>query len=148
MPRKTKKGAQLYREILGLKEFIHRVEKDRLETLHNDDPEIFGRILPYAMVLGYADKWADKFDGILTEPPNWYASPYYAQSGFRFRSRAFVNEVGQGLSTMEKTFKSMPANSGSGGSSGYEGLGGSSGGFGGGGGFSGGGFGGGGGGSW
>lgn len=143
MPRKTRTGVVRYKEVLGLKEFIQRVEQDKLKRLHSEDPTLFGKILPYAMVLGCADQWADKFDGLMTEPPTWYHSPYFYTDGIRFHSRAFVSEMGQGLNSMEKTFVSQPSGTGSGGSSGFGG-----GGFGGGGGFSGGGFGGGGGGSW
>jgi uncharacterized membrane protein len=93
----------------------------------------FEQVLPYAIVLGVADQWADAFAGIYTEPPSWYHSPRY---GHGFAPRLFVADLGRSLGTMGQTMRSSPKSSGSG-SSGF-----------GGGGFSGGGFGGGGGGSW
>ena len=52
MPRLTIKGVNLLYQILGLKEFVKRAEKDRLERLSQEDPILFDRVLPYAMVMG------------------------------------------------------------------------------------------------
>jgi uncharacterized membrane protein len=138
MPRRTRKGRRAYEEILGFQEFMSRVDKDRLERMGGRTAEHFERCLPYAVVLGVADQWADAFADIYTEPPDWYHSP---GTGMRFTPRHFVSDVGNSLRTMEQTFASQPKGSGSTGWS-------SGGAFSGGGGFSGGGFGGGGGGSW
>jgi uncharacterized membrane protein len=92
----------------------------------------FEKLLPYAIVLGVADQWADAFAGIYTEPPSWYHSSRYTHG---FAPRLFVGDLGRSLGTMGRTMSSSPASSGSGGS-GFSG------------GSSGGGFGGGGGGSW
>lgn len=59
-------------KILGLKEFIETAEKPRLESLLEDDPQYFYRILPYALVLGLSDKWAEQFKDITMEKPSWY----------------------------------------------------------------------------
>ena len=90
-----------------------------------------------AVVLGVADEWAEAFEGIYTEPPDWYRSDRYRGG---FYPGHFVTDVGNSLQTMGQTFASRPSKAGS---TGF-----SSGGAFGGGGFSGGGFGGGGGGSW
>ena len=92
-------------------------------------------MLPYAMVLGAADEWAHAFEGLLTEPPDWY-TPYGYGSNYNFSSRVFVNDLGNGMHTMQSTFASTPSSSAGSGGSGFDG------------GSSGGGFGGGGGGSW
>jgi uncharacterized membrane protein YgcG len=133
MPRRTRRGRKVYEEILGFKEFVERVDADRLERMGARSVGQFEKLLPYAIVLGVADQWADAFSGIYTEPPNWYRSPRYTHG---FAPRLFVGDLGRSLSTMGQTMSSAPKSSGSGGS-----------GFGGGG-FSGGGMGGGGGGSW
>ena len=133
MPRRTRRGRKVYEEILGFKEFVERVDADRLERMGGRSVGQFEKLLPYAIVLGVADQWADAFAGIYTEPPGWYHSPRYTHG---FAPRLFVGDLGRSLSTMGQTMSSSPKSSGSGGS-----------GFGGGG-FSGGGFGGGGGGSW
>ncbi len=137
MPRKTKKGANLARQILGFKEFVERVEKDRLEQMAKEDPTIFDRLLPYAMALGVEDHWASAFKDIYREPPDWYTGRGY---GSAFRTAVFVDSLGNAMNTMGRTMSSVPRGSSSASSGGSA--------FSGGGGFSGGGFGGGGGGGW
>jgi uncharacterized membrane protein len=142
MPAKTPKGARLARHCLGFQEFVTRVEKDRLERMLKDDPTLFERVLPYAMVLGCADEWAERFEGLLSEPPSWYVSPSFAPG--RFDSRALVSGLGRSMHSMGSTLTSQPRPSGGGfggisfgagrGSSGFGSGGGSGGGFGGGGG--------------
>lgn len=141
MPSKTPEGARLARYCLGFKEFIERVEKDRIARMAKDDPTLFERVLPYAVVLGVADEWAERFEGLLTQPPSWYASPSFA--GGTFYPRAMVSDLGQSMHAMGSTLTSQPSSSGSsgwgssgggGGFSGFSGGGSSGGGFGGGGG--------------
>jgi len=127
MPRKTKRGALLNEELLGFREFIERAEEDRIRRMAKEDPTLFDRVLPYALVFGLEDKWAEAFRDMYTEPPDWYYSPYYANA---FSPNLFVNDLGRSLSVMNSTLASTPKRSGSSGFSG----GGSGGGFGGGGG--------------
>jgi uncharacterized membrane protein len=146
MPAKTAKGARLARYCLGFQEFVTRVEKDRLERMSKEDPTLFERVLPYAVVLGCADEWAERFEGLLTEPPSWYRSSSFTPG--RFDSRSLVSGLGRSMHSMGSTLTSQPRPSGGGfggirfgagrGSSGFSRSGGGSGG----------GFGGGGGGSW
>ncbi len=130
MPRRTRRGRQALEETLGLREFLERVEADRLEREGARTRERFEAILPYAIVLGCADAWAGAFADIYTEPPSWYASPRYGRG---FTPRAFVSDMGQGLGTIGQAMTSAPRSSGSG-RSGFGGGGFSGGGFGGGGG--------------
>jgi len=132
MPRKTKKGSLKNEELLGFREFIDRAEKDRIQKLAKEDPTLFDRILPYALVFGLEDKWAGAFKDMYHEPPNWYHSSSY---GNAFSPNIFVNDIGRSLGVMNSTLASTPRRSGG---SGFSSGGGSSGG----------GFGGGGGGSW
>ena len=131
MPRKTKEGTLLNEELLGFREFIDRAEKDRIEALAKNDPTLFDRVLPFALVFGLEDRWADAFRDMYREPPNWYSSPSYRGS---FSPNMFVSDLGRSLGVMSSSMSSTPRKSGG------SGLGG--------GGSSGGGFGGGGGGSW
>jgi uncharacterized membrane protein len=135
MPAKTAAGSRALRDCLGFKRFVEMAEKERIRVLAKEDPTVFGRLLPYAMVLGVADQWADAFRDLLVEPPSWYVGSGY---GHGFSSHIFVSDLGRGMNTMGSTFSSQPKSQGGSGGSGF-----SSGG-----GFSGGGFGGGGGGSW
>jgi uncharacterized membrane protein len=137
MPRKTAKGARVARQCLGFQEFVSRVEKDRIARMAKEDPTLFERVLPYALVLGCADEWAERFEGLLSEPPSWFRSPSLAPG--RFDSRALVSNLGRSMHSMGSTLTSQPRQSSSGfgagrGSSGFGGGGRSGGGFGGGGG--------------
>ncbi len=136
MRKKTKAGVDFYQEVIGFKEFVKTADKPRIERLLHDDPMYFEKTLPFAMVFGYAKKWGDKFDGLMTEPPTWYVGSGPYMHGHMFNSGGFARDLEGGMREVQSAFTSMPESSG-GGSFG-----------GGGGGFSGGGFGGGGGSSW
>lgn len=131
MPRKSTLGVDAVRHILGFKEFIMRVERDRLELMASEDPTLFDRILPYAIVLSVADEWAEKMSDIARQPPSWYEGEGYFVG--RFNPAHFVRDIGRAAHAMGNTFVSTP---GSAKGSGFRG------------GSSGGGFGGGGGGAW
>jgi uncharacterized membrane protein len=128
MPRKTRKGRRARQHILGFKEFVERVEKDRLERLGMRDVSQFEKLLPYAFVLGVADPWAEAFADLYTRPPDWYVG--YGDGPFR--PHHFVSRLGHSLDTVGSVMQSTPSR-GSGGS-GFSGGGSSGGGFGGGGG--------------
>lgn len=131
MPAKTRLGSSTYMHILGFQEFMKRAEKDQLERMK--DQNLFSTFFPYALALGVADNWAEAFEGIYQEPPDWYVSP----GGLRtFNPVNFNHSVHSAMSDLSTAIYSAPRGSGTG----------SSGSFGGG--SSGGGFGGGGGGSW
>lgn len=129
MPRRTRRGRRACDEVLGFKEFVARVDADRLERLGKGSLDRFERALPYAMVLGVADPWAEAFAGLYLKPPSWYRS----DGSGPFDARHFVSDLGQSLDTIEQTLTSSPSSSGGGGS-GFGGGGSSGGGFGGGGG--------------
>ena len=134
MTAKTVTGARLHIAVLGFQEFMNRVDADRIKRM---PPDTFEKFLPYAMALGVEHHWAQAFDGIVKDPPSWYASP----NGYTGFSPLFFSSSMHSMATdMHQVFVSAPRASSGG--SGF----GSGGGFGGGG-FSGGGFGGGGGGA-
>jgi len=132
IPRKTREGRIAWEKIKGLEEYLRRAEQRELEK--QEAQGVFERLLPYAIALGLTDRWATAFEGIYTEPPNWYRSRY--DGGFS--TIYFVHSLNSSVHAMNTALPAQPRSSGGGGSSG---------GFSGGG-FSGGGFGGGGGGSW
>ncbi len=133
MTKKTEKGTDLYYHLLGFKEFIKSVEKDKLQEFLKQDEHYFDKVLPFAIVFGMASVWKDKLKGLDIPPPSWYNGNY---NNGTFNSMVFMNSINNSMSAMSGTFTSSPSSSGSSGGS-----------FGGGG-FSGGGGGGGGGGSW
>lgn len=130
MPRRTPAGVRMREWALGFEEFVDRVEADRLDRA--EAVTAFERLLPYAMALGVAAKWAKQFEGIYEEGrgPTWYVAPHHVL----FSTYALEQSVSKSMSSVATSMAAAPRSSGS------SGVGG--------GGFSGGGFGGGGGGSW
>jgi uncharacterized membrane protein YgcG len=128
MPRRTPAGREMYRRVLGFREYMEVAETDRQRFY--EDANIFQEYLPYAIVFGSVDKWAKAFEDMGIEPntSGWYVGTT------PFGAVAFSSALQGFSSSMSSAIASTPG--GSGGS-----------GFGGGG-FSGGGGGGGGGGSW
>ncbi len=131
MGKKTKKGTALYQKLLGFKEFIKSVEKDRLREFLKQDEHYFDKVLPYAIVFDMADKWKDKLKGLDIPPPNWYSGNYAT-----FNTINFMNSLDRSMNEMTHNFYSAPHSSGSSGGSFSGGGGSSGGGFGGGGGSS------------
>ncbi len=133
MPKRTYKGREALTDILGFKEFLMRVEKERLKKMLEQNPNIFFDFLSYAIALGVVDEWADRFSGLQIEPPDWY-------NVHGIHGPIMANQISSSIGDSISAFSaasSVPRGS----SSGFSGGGG-------GGGFSGGGGGGGGGGGW
>jgi len=138
MPRKTMKGVRKLEEILGLSEYIHRAEVDRIE-FHNAPEKgtgLFEKLLPYAIALNLTTVWTRQFEGLLNEPPQWYIGNPRTPA---FNAILFSHTLSSMTRSMQRTFVSAPRTSGQSAASGRSSFGG---------GFSGGGFGGGGGGGW
>ncbi len=78
----TEKGQVITAEIDGFKMYLEKTEKDLLNfmTPPEKTPELFEKLLPYAMALKVENKWAGKFKDVLakaiadgTYHPVWYA---------------------------------------------------------------------------
>ncbi|MCX6094436.1 MAG: DUF2207 domain-containing protein [Candidatus Bipolaricaulota bacterium] len=104
MPRKTVKGTQALVEVLGLSEYIHRAEVDRIEFTDAPakNPKRFEKLLPYAVALGLTSIWVRQFEGLLREPPQWYSG------GPTFNGYLFGLSLGRLAMGMQSTFVSMP----------------------------------------
>jgi uncharacterized membrane protein YgcG len=128
MPARTAKGTAMLRRVRGFRRVIATAETHMSRWAEQEN--VFTRYLPYAIVFGLTEKWANAFQDLGLEPDtsSWYVSPR------PFTAVAFADSIDRFSVTTGGTLASTPASSGS---SGF-----------GGGGFSGGGGGGGGGGSW
>ena len=121
-------------QTIGYRDFISKVEVDKLKVMIDDDPELFYHVLGYAIVLGLEDKWAKKFSTIALDPPSWYYGQSLAFNALYYSSlshRIHSNVMDSAIYSQAKGGSSGGVRSSFGG-----------------GGFSGGGFGGGGGGAW
>jgi len=133
MPARTQAGARALEGVLGFEDFLAHVESDRFNRMIKT-PEMFEKFLPFAMALGVEKNWSKAFQGIYTQPPQWYQGSSY---GPNFYPYMFANDLNSMSSMASTAMTSAPRSSGG---SAFGGDGG-----GGGGGFEGGGFGGGGG---
>jgi len=129
MPAHTERGTRALEGVLGFEDFLNHVESDRFNRTIKT-PEMFEKFLPFAMALGVEKNWSKAFQGIITQPPDWYRGSY----GPNFYPLMFTSDLNGMSSRASSVMASAPRSSGG---SGFGG---------GGGGFSGGGFGGGGGG--
>lgn len=135
-------GQEILERVVGFKDFLETAEKERLEMLLEENPNYYYDILPYALVLGVTTVWAKKFDGLITQPPDWYSSDTRT-----FTTIWMANSMMRSMNSVSRSMTSVPQNTNTGGFGRGGGSFGGGGGFGGGG-FGGGGVGGGGGGSW
>ena len=127
------KTEEIYVKIKSFRNFLEMVEKDKLEMLVMENPNYFYDILPYTYVLGLSDKWINKFEDIISNPPDWYKSDNFDFK--RFSSN--LTNINKEVSKSENPFFSgggSSSSSSSGGSSSSSGGGFSGGGSGGGGG--------------
>ncbi|NBK21477.1 MAG: DUF2207 domain-containing protein [Spirochaetia bacterium] len=125
---------KMLEQTIGYRDFISKVEVDKLKMMIDDDPELFYHVLGYATVLGLEDKWAKKFATIALNPPTWYYGQNLAFNALFYSSlsrRIHSNVMEHAIYSQAKSGASGGVRSSFGGS-----------------GFSGGGFGGGGGGAW
>lgn len=137
IPRYTRSGIRLKEKVEGYEMYLKTAEQPYLDksNLENITAEVFEKHLPYAVALGVADQWTDRFKSYLKTQqqsyyddysPDWYQTDSNSGiSGNNFKASSFASSFAT---------SSMPTSSGSGSSGG--------------GGFSGGGSGGGGGGGW
>jgi uncharacterized membrane protein YgcG len=112
MPQKTPQGVKIAHEIVGLREYLSRAEKHRLEVLNAPEasPETFERLLPYAIALGVAERWAAQFEGLYTQPPSWYEGNWGPGP---FGSRALASSLREFACNVERACTSVPSPSGS-----------------------------------
>jgi uncharacterized membrane protein YgcG len=112
MPRRTAKGTGVLRRVAGFRRFIEESEKDRARFAEQQN--LFSEYLPYAIVFGATEKWAQAFAGLDAEAiqPGWYGgSSTFTPVGFAHSMDGFAV-------TTAGTISSTPAGSGSSGFSG------------------------------
>ena len=125
IPKRTPYGIEILGKIKGFKEFIETAEKDKLETLVQDNPTYYYDILPYAYVLGVSNTWMKKFESMSYQPPNWYeGSTDFHISDFDH----FMFSATRTMTSAPSSFMSSGSSGGSGGGSAGGGSGGGGGG--------------------
>lgn len=98
---KTLRGARTAAQIEGFREFLSRVDADRLERL---PAGAFQQYLPYAMALGVEHRWAGTLAGIGRELPEWYQ----VAGGDGFDARLWAHSVDAMSRQASGVFASVP----------------------------------------
>ena len=101
---RSDKSAELLAQTDGLKMYMETAEKDRLEMLDAPDetPQLFERLLPYALVLGVAKTWADRFSSVLDVEkyqPDWYSGSAGDMLWNAYWFNAFTSDFGSQIAT-------------------------------------------------
>jgi hypothetical protein len=100
MPRRTAKGSEALRRVLGFRLYIDTAEKSRQEF--NEKANIFAKYLPYAIVFGSVEKWARVFRDIDTSEATrgWYvgSTPFMAMA-FSSSMQSFSSSVSSVISS-------------------------------------------------
>lgn len=107
MPAKTIAGSRAARECLGFAQFVHTAPIAEIRGLAHEDLSTFSRLLPYAIVLKAGDRWAEAFEGLLEQPPEWYVWDDSSGSRPDFDARSFVHDVGGMLRSVEMALSSI-----------------------------------------
>ena len=112
---RTAKGNLRLRQCKGFERFVKLVEEPRLKLMNDANPEIFGRLLPYALVLNVSDQWAEGFEHIITRSPYYYFGSNLPTSD-EFSPRFLIHSMGSSVHGINNTFASVISTAGSGGS--------------------------------
>ena len=120
MTKRTPYGNEMLGKIGGFKTFLETAEKDRLESMVEENPTYFYDILPYTYVLGVSDIWMKKFEDLAIEQPQWYSG----STGSMFNYMYFSSFMNQTMRSATASMSSSPSSSGGGSSGGGSGGGG------------------------
>lgn len=129
----TEKGFEEKRYLLGLREYIRVAEKDRINFANAPakTPELFEKLLPYAMIFGYEEKWAKEFEDIYIANPVWYSNSDTNRfttlallASMRSVSTATDRAIASAVKSSSSSWRSSSGGSSGGGSSGGGGGGG------------------------
>ena len=108
MPARTTAGARTLEGILGFEDFLAHVESDRFNRMIKT-PEMFEKFLPFAMALGVEKNWSKAFQGIYTQPPQWYQGGSF---GPNFYPYMFADNLNSMSSLASTAMTSAPRSSG------------------------------------
>lgn len=133
----TGAGQKVRDQIDGFRMYLETAEGDALRQAPAKTPQLFEKLLPFAIALGVEHAWSERFAGVLqaaaerdgaAAEPHWYRG----QSWNRIGASAFTSMVGSSLSSAVSSSSVAPGSksgSGGGGSSGGGGGGGGGGGW-------------------
>jgi uncharacterized membrane protein YgcG len=134
----TLAGRGLLDQVEGFRRYFMAVERDPMQRLDGPEvtPELFDKLLPYALALDVEQAWSKRFAAALQRAgqsptsysPAWYSGPAWSSLG----PTGFANSLGSSLTSATASASLAPGSSsgsGGGGSSGGGGGGGGGGGW-------------------
>lgn len=131
MPSRTAEGSAVLARARGFELYLRTAEADQLKFEEGED--IFSRYLPWAIMLGVAERWTKLFEQLAAEGRYTFESGWYQPNGFGYGY--FYGSMGSFEETLTSSMQDAvqaASTSSSGGSSGFSGGGGFGGGGGGG----------------
>lgn len=105
MPKKNIKGQELYKNLIGFKNFLEKVEKPKIQKILSKKPDYLNEILPYAIAFGMVDKLVDKFEGLFSKPNNMLIKNKNPINNYDF-----LNEVNELIYNLTKIFITFSKN--------------------------------------
>jgi uncharacterized membrane protein YgcG len=113
-------GQKILDEIEGFRLYLSTAEQHRLNILHPPDktPELFEKLLPYAIALDVENQWSQQFAGVLEQSteeqksyqPGWYTG----RSTRRLNAATLGSALGSGLASSVAASATAPSSSGGG----------------------------------
>ncbi|HSE34614.1 MAG TPA: DUF2207 domain-containing protein, partial [Candidatus Paceibacterota bacterium] len=118
MPKTTVQGALIRERVAGFREYLSVAEADRIAFANAPErkPEEFERFLPYAIIFGVEEAWAEQFKSIFEAYPK-SGSPtwYHAASQGAFSAAAFSSSLSSFASHTSNAMSSASTSSSGGG---------------------------------
>jgi uncharacterized membrane protein YgcG len=137
----THAGRKLLDHMEGLRLYLDVAEKDELQLKHPPDktPELFERLLPYAMAMDVEQRWAERFTRVFARlsaesqayNPHWYRGSHFDTQDLGGFAASLGGHMSSTISSSSSAPGSSSGSSAGGGSSGSSGGGGGGGGGGG-----------------
>lgn len=122
MTKRTAKGVEAKEYIEGLKLYMNTAEADRLKMLQGPNAryaedyhepkktvKLFEKLLPFAVAFGVEKEWAKQFEGIYTDPPDWYSGNWTT-----FNAVYFASSLNNGVGAIGQSFAAPSSSSSSG----------------------------------
>jgi len=114
MPKRTLKGVVALRQAEAFRSFVRSADHAQFERIAREDPGAFGRFLPYACVLGVAEKWAYNFRDLLEAGPDFfrvYCGDIGPEEkvGAKFDSLGYTYGLSRAMATINSTIDSRGA---------------------------------------
>jgi len=132
---RTVEGFDALNRAEGMAMYMKTAEKERLEMFNppEETPELFEKLMPYALALDVAKTWGNRFEKILSleeYQPTWYMGPnpnlFFHRGNFAHFSSSLANQINSSLISQTTAF--APGSSSGFGGGGFSGGGGGGGG--------------------